>query len=130
MRDACLAHQRAVTSRVPPGATPMQATFIQEDWAFLDEVQGKVSALIVALYQGKVTYGEFAQKRYEFGRDGAAAEREFRQATLIADQQRAIEAQQLAQQRFQNTLAVWSTYLQAVNSRPPQIHVEQNVTIH
>jgi len=96
-----------------------------------DEVTGKESALIVALYQGKMTYGEFAQKRYEFARDGIAAEREFRQATLIGDQQRAVQAQQLAQQNFQNRLAVWSAYIQAVNSRPPQtnIHVEQNVTV-
>jgi hypothetical protein len=50
----------------------------------------------------------------------------------MADQQRAVQAQQLAQQNFQNTLATWSVYLQAVNSRPPQtnIHVEQNVTVH
>jgi hypothetical protein len=67
---------------------PLQATFIEQDAAFGDEITGKVSALIVALYQRKLTYGEFAQKRYEFSRDGAAAEREFRQAALIADQQR------------------------------------------
>lgn len=131
LRDACMARWRAGL-RPPSSATPMQATFIEQDMAFGDEIAGKVSALIVALYQGKLTYGEFAQKRYEFGRDGAAAEREFRQATLIADQQRAMQAQQLAQQAFQNKLAAWSVYLQAVNSRPAQtsIHVEQNVTVH
>ena len=130
MRDACLARQRSL-SRVPASATAMQATFIEQDAAFGDEVSGKVSALIVALYQGKLTYGEFAQKRYEFGRDGATAEREFRQATLMSDQQRAIQAQQLAQQNFQNRLLAWSTYLQAVNSRAPQteIQMQQNVTI-
>ena len=130
MRDVCIARQRSIP-RVPASATAIQATTIEQDAAFGDEVAGKVSALIVALYQGKLTYGEFAQKRYEFGRDGAAAEREFRQATLISDQQRAIQAQQIAQQSFQNRLLAWSAYLQAVNSRAPQtqIQMQQNVTI-
>jgi hypothetical protein len=48
----------------------------------------------------------------------------------MADQLRAVQAQQLAQQNFQNRLAAWSVYLQAVNSRPPNIHVEQNLTVH
>jgi hypothetical protein len=130
LRDACMARGRAVP-RVPPSATPLQVAFIQQDNAFSDEVAGKVSALIVALYQGKLKYGEFAEKRYEFSRDGAAAERDFRQATLISDQQRAAQAQQLAQQNFQNRLMVWSTYIQAVNARAPQteVTVHQNVTI-
>jgi hypothetical protein len=130
LRDSCLARQRAVP-RVPPSATPLQAAFIQQDAAFGDEVTGKVSALIVVLYQGKLKYGEFAEKRYEFSHDGAAAEREFRQATLISDQQRAAQAQQLAQQNFQNRLLAWSTYIQAVNARAPQteVRVQQNVTI-
>jgi hypothetical protein len=130
LRDSCLARQRAVP-RVQPSATPLQVAYIQQDAAFGDEVAGRVSALIVALYQGKLKYGEFAEKRYEFSRDGAAAEREFRRATLISDQQRAAQAQQLAQQNFQNRLLAWSTYIQAVNARQPQtqVRVEQNVTI-
>jgi hypothetical protein len=131
LRDACLARQREI-AQVPASATPIQAAFIEQDAAFSNELAAKVSALIVALYQGKLNFGEFAQKRYEFARDGAAAEREFRAATLIQDQQRAMQAQQLAQQNFQNRLAAWSTYLQVVNSRPPQttIRVEQNVVVH
>ncbi len=130
LRDSCLERQRAVP-RIPPSATPLQVAFIQQDAAFSDEVAGKVSALIVALYHGKLKYGEFAEKRYEFSRDGGAAEREFRQAALISDQQRAAQAQQLAQQNFQNRLLVWSMYIQAVDARPPQtdVRVQQNVTI-
>jgi len=45
-----------------------------------------VSELIVAVYQAKLTYGEFAQKRYEIARDTPAAERQYREAVLIADQ--------------------------------------------
>jgi hypothetical protein len=85
--------------------------------AFRDDIGGKVSALIVALYQQKMTYGEFAQKRYEIGRDIAAAEREYRQAILMTDEQLAIQAQQVAQQNAQSTIVVWTTYVQTVNAR-------------
>lgn len=130
-RDACLARQRAA-SRVPGSATPLQATYLEQGNAFADEVAGKVSALIVALYQGKVSYGEFAQKRYEFDRDAAAAEREFHQATLVEDPQRALQAQQLALQNFQLKLAAWNSDIQAINSRAPQatVHVRQNAGGH
>ena len=129
-RDTCLGRQRA-TRPASQTATALQATIAERDAGFRDEVIGKVSALIVALYQRKMAYGEFAQKRYEFSRDGAVAEREYRQAVLMSDQQLAIQAQQLAQQNFQNRLAAWSTYLQAVNARQPQtvVHVEQSVIV-
>jgi hypothetical protein len=131
LRDACITRQRAAR-HVSEAATALQATVAERDTAYYDEVTAKVSALIVALYQRKMTYGEFAEKRYEFSRDGAAAEREYRQAMLNADQQLGMQAQQLAQQNFQNKLAVWSTYLQAVNARQPQtvVRVQQNVTVH
>jgi hypothetical protein len=119
LRDACIARQRAIR-HISEGATALQATVARRDTAFYDKVTAKVSALIVARYQRKMTYAEFAQKRYEFSRDGAAAELEYRQATLNADQQLAMQAQQLAQQNFQNKLTAWSTYLQAVNARQPQ----------
>jgi hypothetical protein len=130
-RDACLAQQRAA-SRVPGSAKPLQATYLEQDNAFADEIAGKISALIIALYQGKLTYGEFAQKRHEIDRDGAAAEREFRQATLVEDPQRALQAQQLALQNFQLKITAWSTDIQAINSRAPQTtaHVQQNAGVH
>jgi len=58
IRDRCIARERAVP-RAGPAATALQATVIEQDAAFYDEVTGKVSALIVSLYQGKLTYGEF-----------------------------------------------------------------------
>jgi hypothetical protein len=70
----------------------------------------------VALYQQNLTYGEFPKKRYEITRDAAAAERQYRQSTLLADQQKRMHAQQFAQPQFANNLAAWSTYMQAVNA--------------
>ena len=99
--------------------------------AFVDGLASKIGALIVALYQGKLSYGEFAQKRYEFGHETAAAQREFRQAVLSNDLQIAMQKEQLATQRFQANISAWSAYLQSVNAREPKtiVRVEQNVTI-
>ena len=73
-------------SYVPPSASAIQTTFIQQEQAFHEASTGRVSELIVAVYQAKLTYGEFAQKRYEITRDTPAAERQYREAVLIADQ--------------------------------------------
>lgn len=117
IREDCI--RRAEAAASAPVGTPLQVAFAQRDRAFGKETIGRVSELIVSLYQQKLTYGEFAQKRYEISRDAAAAERQLRQAALIADQQRQMQAQQLAQ-RFQNNLIAWSTYMQSVNARQPK----------
>jgi hypothetical protein len=77
------------------------------------QVQG-VDSLLVALYQQKVTYGEFAQRRFEVSRDTSAAIADMRRAADDRDMQRAA----LAQQSFANAMGVWSSYIAAVNSRP------------
>lgn len=129
IRDDCIKRSGSL-SNSPPAGTPLQIAFLEQDQAFGREAVGRVSQLIVALYQQKLTYGEFAQKRYEITRDAAAAERQFRQAALIADQQRQMQAQQLAQQQFQNNLIAWSTYMQSVNARQPQtVHIEGSVRV-
>lgn len=116
VRDNCIKRQTTIQ---PPSSNALQAALVQEDRSFATEVSGRISELIVALYEGKLTYGEFAQKRYEIGRDGAAAERQFRAAALAADHERQLQEQQLAQQQFQNNLLAWSAYMQAVNARQP-----------
>ncbi len=91
------------------------------------EVSGRVSELIVSLYQQKITYGEFAQKRYEISRDAKLAENKVRQASAIADQQRQAQAVELAQRDSQNRIAEWSAYTQSVTARQPQTVYIQSV---
>jgi len=116
VRDNCI---KRLTAIQPLVSNALQAALVQQDRSFGTEVAGRVGELIVALYEGKLTYGEFAHKRYEIGRDGAAAERQFRAAALVADHERQLQEQQLAQQQFQNNLLAWSSYMQAVNARQP-----------
>lgn len=79
-----------------------------------------MSELIVALYQEKLTYGEFAQLRYTIGKAAVDADQQYREARLIQDQDRQLQVQQIANQQFTNSLTAWANYMQAVNARQPQ----------
>ena len=83
-------------------------------------VGAEVGKLIVALYQQKLTYGEFAQRRYEIGRDGAKAENDYRQTISLADRDHQERAQQIAQEQYNAQILAWSAYNQSVAARQPQ----------
>ena len=130
IREGCIKREEAI-SELPPSATQLQVSFLQQDRAFAREAAGRVGQLIVALYQQKLTFGEFAQKRYEITRAAKSAEREFRRSTQLADQQRQMQAQQLAQQQFQNNLIAWSAYMQSVSARQAQtVHLDGSLRVH
>jgi hypothetical protein len=115
LRDDCQRRSLALLV-APSSANQMQAAVFQQDVAFGKNAAANVEELIVALYQQKLTYGEFAQKRYWITSEAAAAELSYRQSVIERDQQRQLQLQQ----QFANTLAAWGTYIQAVNSRQPQ----------
>lgn len=130
LRDACIKRTESVRV-IPENSTPLQVTFIQQLQSFGKKATGHIGDLIVSLYQQKLTYGEFAKKRYEISRDAADAQRQYKEAAQIADQQRQSQAAQLAQQQFQNNLAAWSAYMQSVNARQPQtVHVDGSVRVN
>lgn len=119
LRDDCLRREHAVVM-VPADATPMLANFMQQERAFYQEAQAHIGELMVALYQAKITYGEFARNRYEISKAAAKAQRQYRESRLIEDQQRQVQEQQVAQQQYQNNLMAWSVYMQSVAARQPQ----------
>jgi hypothetical protein len=119
VREACLRRARAALV-VPPTATPLQAAYLEQKWSYLGDSAARVSELIVGLYEGKLTYGEFAQKRYEIDAATLAAERQFDQANAVADQQRQIQLAQEAREDFQAKLKAWALYNQTIKDRKPQ----------
>jgi len=119
IRDACVSRTTAMVAP-PVSANAIQSTVFQQEAAFSKIVTAKVGELIVALYQQKLTYGEFAQKRYEIGRDSTAALLAFRQSTLERDQARQLQVQELAQQEFSARMTAWAKYMESVNARQPQ----------
>lgn len=128
LREGCVKRFDAAHP-ISPNETPLQVAFIQKDRAFFKEAENKIGELIVSLYQQKLTYGEFGKKRYEISKDAAAAERQFRESTLLADAGRRMEAQSLAQQQFQTNLNAWAAYTQSVAARQPQtVRLNSNCT--
>ncbi|WP_368623603.1 hypothetical protein [Paraburkholderia sp. BR13444] len=119
LRDACIARERAVNP-ARANATALDESFIRQQMSFGSEAEGKVSELIVALYQQKLTYGEFAQRRYSIGKAAVDAAQQYREARLVENQERQLQAQQIANQQFANSMSAWATYMQAVNARQPQ----------
>ena len=129
LRDACIERERAVNP-IPPNATPLDESFIRQEIAFGSEAEAKVSELVVSLYQQRLTYGEFAQRRYAIGKAVVDAGRQYREARMLQDQERQLQAQQLASQQFANSINAWANYMQAVNARQPQTVHLTNSSVH
>jgi len=130
IRDGCIMRDESI-SFIPPASNAISVAFMQQQKAFLKEARARISELIVALYHSKLTYGEFATKRYEISKSAVDAERQYRESMILADQQRQQQAQQLAQQQFQNNLQAWSTYMQSVNARQPQtVYINGSVRLN
>jgi hypothetical protein len=118
LRDQCIRRSDAI-SAIPTGSSPSRRAFLQQDRAFFKDAYARVGDLIVALYQQKVTYAEFAQKRYEVTRNANAAERSFRQSAALQDEQRRVEAQRTAQRQAADDRIDWTAYIRAIDARAP-----------
>ncbi len=129
LREQCIANFNKLISNEPIVGSALQKTYTDQIKAFQAQLTASISDLIVALYQQKLTYGEFAQKRYEITKSMMTAEREFRRATLLADRDIQLKQTELAQQQAQNNLIAWSAYMNTVNARQPQtIRLQSNCT--
>lgn len=69
------------------------------------------------LYQQKMTYAEFWQKQYDFGRDAQSAESAYTRAIIELDDDR----QAQAYEQFVNTENNWTKFMQVVNARQPKM---------
>jgi hypothetical protein len=129
IRETCDKRSNEIFT-ISSSATPLEVTQIQQDRSFAKSAVASINELIVSLYQQKLTYGEFAKKRYEISKTAADTERQFRLSIQNADQQHQMEAKQLAQQQYQNKLMAWATYQQSVNARQPQtVHLDGGVRV-
>jgi hypothetical protein len=115
IRDSCIKRQEAWLA-VPTSANAQLVAVFQQEVSIFKEATANIGELIVSLYQQKLTYGEFAQKRYWISSQASAAELAYRQSVLDRDEQRRLQAHQ----QFTNTLTAWGNYIQAVEARQPQ----------
>jgi len=133
IRESCISKSTGFMSDAAKVGTSLQNSFVEQEISFSRQIQARVGELIVALYQGKLTYGEFSQKRYEMVENIASAERAYRSAVLQSDRDIQIQSQQAVQQaqlqQQQNNLIAWQTYMQSVNARQPQtVRLQSNCT--
>ena len=67
LRDECI-RGTLQASKPPADASAMQSAFMRQRQFLYNQAGERISELIVALHQKKLTYGEFAHKRYEINR--------------------------------------------------------------
>jgi hypothetical protein len=115
IRDSCIKRQEAWLV-VPTSANAQVVAIFQQEVSIFKEATANIGELIVSLHQQKLTYGEFAQKRYWISSQASAAELAYRQSVLDRDEPRRLQAQQ----QFTTTLTGWGNYIQAVEARQPQ----------
>jgi hypothetical protein len=82
LREECIKRNNASLS-ASPSVSALQVTQIQQDRSFAQAASAGVSDLIVSLYQQKLTYGEFAKRRYEITSEASNAERRYREGTQL-----------------------------------------------
>lgn len=119
LREDCSLRAIAIIAKAKRTGNQLQTNYAQQDLSYTKKLSASISELIVALYQQKLTYAEFSQKRLEIERTISAVQRDFRASIMIADREAQSKAQQLAEQKMQNNLMAWSAYMQTVNSRQP-----------
>lgn len=115
MRDECLAERDRIFSK-PVRMNGYVSVIIREDIGVARQQNAALTELIVALYEQKLTYGEFARKRHEIGSQLAQTLRDIDRSAVVHDEQLRAQAQAL----FAQNLQAWAAYMQAVNSRAPQ----------
>ncbi|MDP9089997.1 MAG: hypothetical protein M3O26_14800 [Pseudomonadota bacterium] len=67
LRDECI-RRTSQASKPSVDASAMQSAFIRQREFLYNQAAEHISGLIVALHQKKLTYGEFAHKRYQINR--------------------------------------------------------------
>jgi len=115
LRDLCVARFDALGADLP-SPNGISDIVLQQLLMLSKLSSASVGDLILALYQGKMTYGEFARKRYEFTRDSAAINAAFNQAALDQDQRQLVQAQQ----QMSRAAAAWETYINELRLREPR----------
>ncbi|MGB6450170.1 MAG: hypothetical protein WBE92_05405 [Steroidobacteraceae bacterium] len=115
MRDICVQREDAI--RVTPAwGTPEEKIDFPQQMSIATDLSAHVGELILLLYQQKLTYGQFAQKQYEFDRDALASELALTKAIVDRDDDERAQAQK----QFAAVVKAWTDYIQTVNARQPK----------
>lgn len=84
-----------------------------KSFSFVRQAAEQINVLTVALYQGKMTYGEFARERTQIDESAEAARRDWLITAQAAEQERRANRVQLAIQQEQVANQQYDAWLQA-----------------
>ncbi|MGA7781898.1 MAG: hypothetical protein WCA85_29885 [Paraburkholderia sp.] len=85
LRQTCIAREEKISS-VPVSATPAERAYDDEIRKMHEDLNGKIGNLMASLSQGKLTYGDFAEQRYQTSQRETVGEAQLRAATIQAGQ--------------------------------------------
>ncbi|HIH2747881.1 EsaB/YukD family protein [Burkholderia aenigmatica] len=118
LRDACVKHEHEI-DLTSPALTPMAQSMVLQRAEFNGIAEAKIRRLAIGLSQRKLTYGEFAQRRYQIN---SAAENAAQRvaATLSArDPGSQFLEQRRIERRFSAEVDTFERYLHSVDARQP-----------
>jgi hypothetical protein len=128
LRDTCLTKMNQEATPIISQMNPANQLVINTRRGFGKAVAQQIGYLIVALYEKKITYSEFAKKRTDFSTASANADRDYIKAMQEQNYQRRMEQAKLAQEQFANQQRAWAQFfqgLQAMQPRAPSVSTAQ-----
>ncbi|MFM0288877.1 hypothetical protein [Paraburkholderia megapolitana] len=119
LRDACIKQEHEI-NLTSSSLTPIAQSIFLQRAAFASVAEAKLRQLTVALSQQKLTYGEFAQRRYQINGASDDAALQVSATSNTRDQGNQILAQQHIKQQFSAEIGTLDGYLHSVDARPPR----------
>jgi hypothetical protein len=119
LRDACIKQEHEI-DLTSPDLTPMAQSIVLQRAEFIGIAEAKIRRLAVSLSQRKLTYGEFAQRRYQINSATGNAASEFAMTSRFRDSGSQLLEQRRIKHRFSADVDEFERYLHAVDARLPE----------
>lgn len=113
LRDKCNTRAAQADTKVqfPPSVARNSVETLQ---SFGTRATHQLNLLVLALYQGRITYGQFAAQQTEVRNTLIDTKLEYIKAMKEQDYNKRMQESALAEQQFQNRQQAWGTFLQGV----------------
>lgn len=118
LRDACIKQEHEI-DLTSPDLTPMEQSIVLQRAEFIGIAEAKIRRLAVRLSQRKLTYGEFAQRRYQINSATESATSDIARTSGFPDSGSQLLEQRRIKHRFSAEVDGFERYLRAVDARLP-----------
>lgn len=119
LRAACIKQEHSI-NLTSPDMTPFEQSNALRRAAFFGVAEAEVNQLTIALPLQKLTYGEFAQRRYQINAAAVDAAWRYSATLTIPDKSLQFLARRRVKQQFSDKMDAWDSYMRSVDARPPR----------